>query len=138
MQQILLENPSAKLVHVGRSDPERDAAAAAAMPPPPRAAAAYAAGRLHGRIRRLAGRSASASGPAPRRRLRRTAPGPMAERRRRRACRTCAPPPPPTFDEVIVQFEIDKPLIKVAGVPPEEMRLDRYARTFRDSRHCRP
>ena len=44
------------------------------------------------------------------------------------------PPPPPTFDEVIVQFEIDKPLIKIAGVPPEEMRLDRYARTFRDSR----
>jgi len=25
-------------------------------------------------------------------------------------------------------------MIKVAGVPPEEMRLDRYARTFRDSR----
>jgi hypothetical protein len=42
--------------------------------------------------------------------------------------------PSPTFDEVIVQFEIDKPLIKIAGVPPEEMRLDRYARTFRDSR----
>ena len=47
---------------------------------------------------------------------------------------TAPPPPPPTFDEVIVQFEIDKPLIKVAGVPPEEMRLDRYARTWRDSR----
>ena len=44
------------------------------------------------------------------------------------------PPPPPMFDEVIVQFEIDKPLIKVAGVPPEEMRLDRYARTWKDSR----
>jgi hypothetical protein len=42
--------------------------------------------------------------------------------------------PPPTFDEVIVQFELNKPLIKVAGVPPEEMRLDRYARTFKDSR----
>jgi hypothetical protein len=44
------------------------------------------------------------------------------------------PPPPPVFDEVIVQFEIDKPLTKVAGVPPEEMRLDRYARTWKDSR----
>ena len=44
------------------------------------------------------------------------------------------PPPPPMFDEVIVQFEIDKPLIKVAGVPPEEMRFDRYARTWKDSR----
>ena len=44
------------------------------------------------------------------------------------------PPPPPVFDEVIVQFEIDKPLIKCAGVPPEEMRLDRYARSWKDSR----
>ena len=34
----------------------------------------------------------------------------------------------------VVQFEIDKPITKVAGVPPEEMRLDRYARTWRDSR----
>ena len=45
------------------------------------------------------------------------------------------PPPPPTvYDEVIVQFELNKPLVKVAGVPPEEMRLDRYARSFHDSR----
>ena len=35
---------------------------------------------------------------------------------------------------MIVQFEIDKPLIKVCGVPPEEMRLDRYARNFKESR----
>jgi hypothetical protein len=45
------------------------------------------------------------------------------------------PPPPPTiYDRVVIQFEKSKPLIKVAGVPPEEMRLDRYARTFKDSR----
>jgi hypothetical protein len=44
------------------------------------------------------------------------------------------PPPPPLYDEVIVQFELDKPLIRCAGVPPEEMRLDRYARSFKDSR----
>ena len=45
------------------------------------------------------------------------------------------PPPPPTiYDGVVIQFEKSKPLIKIAGVPPEEMRLDRYARTFRDSR----
>ena len=43
-------------------------------------------------------------------------------------------PPPPTFDYVVIEFEVSKPIIKVAGVPPEEMRLDRYARTFRDSR----
>ena len=45
-----------------------------------------------------------------------------------------APPPPPIYDKVVIEFEKSKPLIKVAGVPPEEMRLDRYARTFRDSR----
>ena len=44
------------------------------------------------------------------------------------------PPPPPIYDKVVIQFEKSKPLIKVAGVPPEEMRLDRYARTFKDSR----
>jgi hypothetical protein len=44
------------------------------------------------------------------------------------------PPPPTIYDRVVIQFEKSKPLIKVAGVPPEEMRLDRYARTFKDSR----
>lgn len=44
------------------------------------------------------------------------------------------PPPPPTFDEVILEFELNKPLHRVCGVPPEEMRLDRYARSFADSR----
>jgi hypothetical protein len=43
-------------------------------------------------------------------------------------------PPPPVFDHCVIEFEVSKPIIKVAGVPPEEMRLDRYARTFRDSR----
>ena len=43
-------------------------------------------------------------------------------------------PPPPIYDYAVIEFEVSKPLIKVAGVPPEEMRLDRYARTFRDSR----
>jgi hypothetical protein len=39
-----------------------------------------------------------------------------------------------TFDEVTFTYVVDKPLIKVAGVPPEEMRLDRYARSFSTSR----
>jgi hypothetical protein len=43
-------------------------------------------------------------------------------------------PPPPVFDHCVIEYEESKPIIKVAGVPPEEMRLDRYARTFRDSR----
>jgi hypothetical protein len=44
------------------------------------------------------------------------------------------PPPPAVYDHAVIEFEVSKPLIKVAGVPPEEMRLDRYARTFKDSR----
>jgi hypothetical protein len=39
-----------------------------------------------------------------------------------------------TFEEVTFEYQVDKPLIKVAGVPPEEMRLDRYARSFSTSR----
>jgi hypothetical protein len=44
------------------------------------------------------------------------------------------PPPPPIYDHVVIEFEVSKPLIKIAGVPPEEMRLDRYARSFQTSR----
>ena len=43
-------------------------------------------------------------------------------------------PPPPIYDKAIVEFEVSKPLIRITGVPPEEMRLDRYARTFSESR----
>ena len=39
-----------------------------------------------------------------------------------------------TYDEVVFEYEVDKPLIRVMGVPPEEMRLDRYARSFATSR----
>jgi hypothetical protein len=39
-----------------------------------------------------------------------------------------------TYQEVTFEYLVDKPLIKVMGVPPEEMRLDRYARTFATSR----
>lgn len=39
-----------------------------------------------------------------------------------------------TYDEVTFEHLVDKPLIKIAGVPPEEMRLDRYARSFSTSR----
>ena len=47
-------------------------------------------------------------------------------------------PPVAIYDEVVISYEVKKPLIKVEGVPPEEMRLDRYARTFQDSPHRRP
>ena len=39
-----------------------------------------------------------------------------------------------TYDEVVFAYEVDKPIIKVAAVPPEEMRLDRYANNFQTSR----
>jgi hypothetical protein len=38
------------------------------------------------------------------------------------------------FPRVVLEFEVDKPIIKIAGVPPEEMRLDRFARSFSTSR----
>jgi len=45
------------------------------------------------------------------------------------------PAPPPVFyKHVTFEYEVKKPVIKISGVPPEEMRLDRYARTFRESR----
>jgi hypothetical protein len=43
-------------------------------------------------------------------------------------------PPPPIYDHVTIEFEVSKPLIKISGVPPEEMRLDRYARSWKESR----
>jgi hypothetical protein len=38
------------------------------------------------------------------------------------------------FPEVVIEYTVSKPIIKVAGVPPEEMRLDRYARSLSRSR----
>ena len=45
-----------------------------------------------------------------------------------------AMPPIAVYDHVAFRYEVAKPIIKVAGVPPEEMRIDRYARTFKESR----
>ena len=44
------------------------------------------------------------------------------------------PPPSKTYEFAIIEYEVSKPLIKICAVPPEEMRLDRYARTFKESR----
>ena len=43
-------------------------------------------------------------------------------------------PPIAVYDHVSFRFEVAKPLVKIAGVPPEEMRIDRWARTFKESR----
>jgi len=39
-----------------------------------------------------------------------------------------------TLSYVVINYTVSKPIIKVAGVPPEEMRIDRYARSFGRSR----
>jgi hypothetical protein len=47
---------------------------------------------------------------------------------------TLTQPPPPVYNYAVIEYEVSKPLIRVMGVPPEEMRLDRYARSFKTSR----
>jgi hypothetical protein len=122
LQKLILENPTAKLIHIGNPMPSGlptppsmpspppsppGIGAPQAMPPTPGAPQPGPAGPPPGPM---------AGAPPP--------PMPMAP----------PPPPPPVYDEAIVQFELNKPLTKVCGVPPEEMRIDRYARSFKDSR----
>ena len=146
LQKLILENPSAKLIHIGNPIPS-------GMPPPPPApppmqpppgpsSGPPAPGGPPGMPP-----SPTASGPTPSpggaptggpggSMMGPPSPPPMAPPQGPMAAPPpqAPPPPPPTYDEAIVQFEIDKPLIKICGVPPEEMRLDRYARTWKDSR----
>jgi hypothetical protein len=106
IQQILTEDPTAKIVEIG--DP---------VPPPPQMQPPPQPG-----IPGLGPPSPPTGGPPPG-----MAPmGPPGG----------APPMPPVpiYDHVVIGYEVKKPLIRVDAVPPEEMRLDRYARTFRDSR----
>ena len=157
VHQILLQDPSAKLVKVGKPIPSGmppPPPAPPSMPPgppmpmpsgppgPPQGGPAPAGGPPSGPppmggpppppsppgAPAMGGAASAPSAPAG------PPPGPMAGAPPPPLPMAPPPPPPPTFDEVIVQFEIDKPMTKVAGVPPEEMRLDRYARTWRDSR----
>ena len=61
-------------------------------------------------------------------------PGPMAGAPAPQLPPGPPPPPPVTLSHAVISYEVSKPLIKVAGVPPEEMRLDRYARSWATSR----
>ena len=61
-------------------------------------------------------------------------PGPMAGAPPPAMPPAPPPPPPVILSHAVVQYEVSKPLIKVAGVPPEEMRLDRWARSWATSR----
>ena len=118
IQMILSEDQSAKIIEIGNPVPMPMASSPVAglspgLPPvsPPAAA----------------GPGGGPASPSP-------VPGPMAGAPSPPLPPTLTQPPPPIYDRVVIEFETSKPIIKVAGVPPEEMRLDRYARTFRDSR----
>ena len=117
IQQLILENPSARLVKVGR--PISNGMPTPPSPPP--AASPPPGGPP------MPGSAPPGAPPSPSPSSMGGLSGPMSPI-------GPPPPPPPTYDEVTIQFELNKPLIKIAGVPPEEMRIDRYARTFKDSR----
>ena len=61
-------------------------------------------------------------------------PGPMAGAPMPAMPPAPPPAPPVTLSHAVISYEVSKPLIKVAGVPPEEMRLDRWARSWATSR----
>jgi hypothetical protein len=126
IQQILLEDQTAKVVAIGNPTPQPS------PPPMPMGAPPGPAGPPGGPM-----------GPPPPQ----TPPGPPAGPPGLPGGPPGAPPSPgglppglanamspPAFDHVEIEFQVAKPLIRVAGVPPEEMRLDRYARTFKESR----
>lgn len=131
VHQLLMEDQSARVVKVGKPVPNRmpppSGPAGPSPSPPPSLTPPAPGSALSGSPSPMGGLPSTPPPPGP-------PPGPLAGAPPP-PMPTAPPPPPPTvFDEVIVQFELDKPLVKVAGVPPEEMRLDRYARSFHDSR----
>jgi hypothetical protein len=152
LQMILSEEPSAKLVSIGNPVPQPPAPAAAPpapLPPP--------AGPAPGPAPMQANQPGASPGmptpapqgpPPPRAGMPPPGPapaqpppppsgpppGPMAGAPPPALPPALLQPPPPVYDHAVIEFEVSKPIIKCAGVPPEEMRLDRYARTFRDSR----
>ena len=157
IQLMLSEEPNAKLVSIGKpvkqpppqipTAPPPGAAPPAPPPVPPTGAAQGPAptagmpspaptGPAPPRAGApppgpVPGAAGQATGPQP---PPGPPPGPMAGAPPPPLPPSLTQPPPPVFDHCVIEFEVSKPIIKVAGVPPEEMRLDRYARTFRDSR----
>jgi hypothetical protein len=144
LQMLLSENPSAKLLEIGKPVrqpqppmPPGPPPAAPTGPPPgapvpggpspggPPPGPLAAGGPAPGPPGPPVGGQPPPGGPPP---------GPMAGAPPPALPPSLMQPPPPVYDHAVVEFEISKPLIKAAGVPPEEMRLDRYARTFKDSR----
>ncbi len=137
IQQILIEDPSAKIVEMGR--PIEPPPPPPQMQPPPQAGIPGMGGPPPGSPQPPMGPPGGAppgmGGPPPGG----VPPPPMGPPGGAPPAGNAPPvmgmmPPPPIYDRVVFQFEVAKPLIKVAGVPPEEVRLDRFARTFRESR----
>ena len=128
IQQLLTENPSAKLAEIGKPvpppppPPQMQPPPQAGIPgmgPPPPAGAPPPMGPPGGAPPGMGG--PPPGGPQP-------PTGPPG------GAGPPPMPPPPIYDHVVIAYEVAKPIVHVAGVPPEEMRLDRYARTFRESR----
>ena len=112
IQQILAEDPTAKVLTIGNPTPQ----------PPPPMPPPQAGGPMPG----PGGSPQAPPGPGgppgvP------PSPGGLPPN-------LAAAAAPPAFDHVVIEYQVAKPLVRVAGVPPEEMRLDRYARTFKESR----
>ena len=136
IQQILTEDPTAKLIKVGNPVPPPPPPPQ--MQPPPQAGipgmgppSPPTGGPPPGAAPPMGppgGAPPGMGGPPPGPPLPQMGPPPPQ----------MGPPPmmPPVaiYDHVVIAYEVKKPLIKIEGVPPEEMRLDRYARTFKDSR----
>ena len=158
LQLMLSEEPNAKLIDIGNPVPQPPLPTAAppaagppAPPPPPAVSAPGPAPPPGGSPPTPGMPSPAPTGPAPPRAgapppgpmpagapppgpPQGPPPGPMAGAPPPPLPPSLTQPPPPVFDHATIEYEESKPIIKVAGVPPEEMRLDRYARTFKDSR----
>ena len=137
IQQLLTENPSAKLAEIGKPVPPPPPPPQMQPPPqagipgmgPPPGPGGPPPGPAAGAPPPMGppgGAPPGMGGPPP--------GGPQPPTGPPGGAGPPPMPPPPIYDHVVIAYEVAKPIVHVAGVPPEEMRLDRYARTFRESR----
>ena len=135
IQQLLTENPSAKLAEIGKPvpppppPPQMQPPPQAGIPgmgPPPGPGGPPPGPGAPPPMGPPGGAPPGMGGPPP--------GGPQPPMGPPGGAGPPPMPPPPIYDHVVIAYEVAKPIVHVAGVPPEEMRLDRYARTFRESR----
>ena len=135
IQQIVSEDPSAKLVEIGnpvpppplppQMQPPPQAGIPGMGPPPPPTGGPPPGAQPPPNMGPPGGAPPGMGGPPP---------GPQPPGLPPQQMGPPPMPPVAIYDHVVIAYEVKKPLIKVDAVPPEEMRLDRYARTFKDSR----